>query len=118
MTPATSGRSRSLAFLALRGRFSRSIPDRRRTLFLVTGAAATGWIGWSGHVLTLPLTMLFPALWAWRQRFLTLPGVASTCDAAAWRHDYFGALFPLNPGGIVPDGPSLSTLVNRPIPQP
>ena len=45
-------------------------------------------------------------------------GVASTCDAAAWRHDYFGALFPLNPGGIVPDGPSLSTLVNRPIPQP
>lgn len=63
-----------------------------------------------------PLWM-FPALWAWRQRFLNLPRVASTCDAAAWRHDYFGALFPLNPGGIVPDGPSLSTLVNRPIPQ-
>ena len=64
-----------------------------------------------------PLWM-FPALWAWRQRFLALPGVASTCDAAAWRHDYFGALFPLNPGGIVPDGPNLSTLVNQPVPQP
>ena len=64
-----------------------------------------------------PLWM-FPALWAWRQRFLNLPGVASTCDSAAWRHDYFGALFPLNPGGIVPDGPTLSTLVNQPVPQP
>ncbi|MED5321168.1 MAG: glutathione S-transferase family protein, partial [Cyanobacteriota bacterium] len=39
-------------------------------------------------------------------------GVADTCDGNAWRHDYFGALFPLNPGGIVPAGPDLSTLVN------
>ena len=64
-----------------------------------------------------PLWML-PELWKWRQRFMALPGVDATCDAAAWRHDYFGALFPLNPGGIVPQGPKLSTLVNSTIPQP
>ena len=54
----------------------------------------------------------YPNLWKWRQRFYRLPGVADTCDGTAWRHDYFGALFPLNPGGIVPAGPDLSTLVN------
>ena len=54
----------------------------------------------------------YPHLWAWRKRFYALPGVADTCDGNAWRHDYFGALFPLNPGGIVPAGPDLSTLVN------
>ena len=59
----------------------------------------------------------FPRLWAWRKRFHGLPGVAETCDAKAWRQDYFGALFPLNPGGIVPAGPKLSTLVNSTIPQ-
>jgi len=59
----------------------------------------------------------FPHLWAWRKRFHGLPGVAETCDALAWRQDYFGALFPLNPGGIVPAGPELSTLVNSTIPQ-
>ncbi|MGC6482041.1 MAG: glutathione S-transferase C-terminal domain-containing protein [Synechococcus sp.] len=60
----------------------------------------------------------FPALWRWRQRFYALPGVARTCDGDAWRHDYFGALFPLNPGGIVPAGPELSTLVQGAAAQP
>lgn len=64
-----------------------------------------------------PLWM-FPSLWSWRQRFYALPGVASTCDGDAWRTDYFGALFPLNPGGIVPGGPDLSTLVNSPVALP
>ena len=53
----------------------------------------------------------FPALWRWRQRFFALPGVASTCCDQAWRTDYFGALFPLHPSGIVPAGPALATLV-------
>lgn len=53
-----------------------------------------------------------PNLWRWRQRFLALPGVAETCDGRAWREDYFGALFPLHPSGIVPAGPDLSKLVN------
>ena len=55
---------------------------------------------------------MFPALWRWRQRFYALPEVAATCDGEAWRKDYFGALFPLNPGGLVPAAPELSTLVN------
>lgn len=47
----------------------------------------------------------FPGLWAWRARFLALPGVAATCFPAAWRRDYFGALFPLHPSSIIPAGP-------------
>lgn len=53
----------------------------------------------------------FPGLWRWRQRFFALSGVAETCCDQAWREDYFGALFPLNPSGIVPAGPALATLV-------
>jgi len=57
-----------------------------------------------------PLWQL-PALWAWRARFFALPGVAACCFPEAWRADYFGALFPLHPSGIVPAGPELATLV-------
>lgn len=39
-----------------------------------------------------------------------LPGVADTCDVDAIKRDYFGNLFPLNPGGIVPLGPDLTNL--------
>ena len=53
-----------------------------------------------------------PALWAWRARFFALPGVAACCFPEAWRADYFGALFPLHPSGIIPAGPDLATLVN------
>ena len=56
----------------------------------------------------------FPALWQWRGRFWRLPGVAGTCFPDAWRRDYFGALFPLHPSGIVPAGPELATLVGAP----
>jgi putative glutathione S-transferase len=57
----------------------------------------------------------FPKLWDWRRRLYRQPGVQASCDAEAWRHDYFGALFPLNPGGIVPTGPDLTTLVSSDI---
>ncbi|MCP9809732.1 glutathione S-transferase C-terminal domain-containing protein [Cyanobium sp. HWJ4-Hawea] len=60
-----------------------------------------------------PLWQL-PALWQWRSRFYGLPGVAASCDDQAWRRDYFGALFPLHPSGIVPAGPPLATLVTTP----
>jgi putative glutathione S-transferase len=65
----------------------------------------------------LPLWQL-PALWRWRARFFALEGVAATCCAQAWRRDYFGALFPLHPSGIVPAGPDLARLVNSPPPAP
>ncbi len=39
-----------------------------------------------------------------------LPGIAATCDVEAIKRDYFGNLFPLNPGGIIPLGPELSAL--------
>ena len=60
----------------------------------------------------------FPRIWQWRQKLFTLPGVQASCNAQAWKHDYFGALFPLNPGGIVPAAPDLSTLVNSSVPTP
>ncbi len=69
--------------------------------------------GCSGHQL-----WEFPQLWSWRQRFFALPGVAETCDAEAWTRDYFGALFPLNPGGIVPSAPILSRLIQSPVAHP
>ena len=53
----------------------------------------------------------FPEILSWRRRFYTLSGVAETCDVEAWRRDYFGALFPLNPSGIIPAGPDLNMLV-------
>jgi glutathionyl-hydroquinone reductase len=40
-----------------------------------------------------------------------LPGIAATCDIDAVKRDYFGNLFPLNPGGIVPIGPGWDDLL-------
>lgn len=40
-----------------------------------------------------------------------LPGVADTCDLESVKRDYYGNLFPLNPGGIIPSGPDLSSLL-------
>ena len=40
-----------------------------------------------------------------------LPGVASTCDLEAVKRDYYGNLFPLNPGGIIPSGPDMTSLL-------
>ena len=39
-----------------------------------------------------------------------LPNIAATCDVDAIKRDYFGNLFPLNPGGIIPVGPELVAL--------
>ncbi|MFM7437778.1 MAG: glutathione S-transferase family protein [Snowella sp.] len=40
-----------------------------------------------------------------------LPGVAQTCNLEQVKQDYYGNLFPINPGGIVPMGPDLSNLL-------
>ncbi|MGB5900081.1 MAG: glutathione S-transferase family protein [Geitlerinemataceae cyanobacterium] len=39
-----------------------------------------------------------------------LPGVAETCDLESVKRDYYGNLFPLNPGGIIPIGPDVDFL--------
>ncbi|MBD2113777.1 MULTISPECIES: glutathione S-transferase family protein [Cyanophyceae] len=44
------------------------------------------------------------------RRLYQLPGVAETCDIEAVKRDYYGNLFPLNPGGIIPSGPDLGYL--------
>ncbi|MGL5875629.1 MAG: glutathione S-transferase family protein [Xenococcaceae cyanobacterium] len=40
-----------------------------------------------------------------------LPKVADTCNIEAVKRDYYGNLFPLNPGGIIPVGPDLTNLL-------
>ncbi|MEM7758725.1 MAG: glutathione S-transferase family protein [Cyanobacteria bacterium P01_A01_bin.40] len=40
-----------------------------------------------------------------------LPGVAATCDLESVKRDYYGNLFPLNPGGIIPLGPDITSLL-------
>ena len=40
-----------------------------------------------------------------------LPGVANTCNLEAVKRDYYGNLFPLNPGGIIPLGPDVTSLL-------
>ncbi|MBE9039877.1 glutathione S-transferase family protein [Oscillatoriales cyanobacterium LEGE 11467] len=40
-----------------------------------------------------------------------LPGVAKTCDLDSIKRDYYGNLFPLNPGGIIPSGPDMANLM-------
>ncbi|MEO1067555.1 MAG: glutathione S-transferase C-terminal domain-containing protein [Cyanobacteria bacterium J06638_6] len=44
------------------------------------------------------------------RRLYQLPGIADTCDIEAVKRDYYGNLFPLNPGGIIPTGPDLDYL--------
>jgi len=40
-----------------------------------------------------------------------LPGVAGTCDMESVKQAYYGNLFPLNPGGIIPSGPDVTNLL-------
>ncbi|MGK7896361.1 MAG: glutathione S-transferase family protein [Xenococcus sp. (in: cyanobacteria)] len=40
-----------------------------------------------------------------------LPGVANTCDLQQVKKDYYGNLFPLNPGGIIPVGQDINYLL-------
>ncbi len=47
-------------------------------------------------------------LGAYLRDIYQLPGVATTCDLESVKRDYYGNLFPLNPGGIIPNGPILA----------
>jgi putative glutathione S-transferase len=50
-------------------------------------------------------------LGAYLRDLYQLPGVASTCDLESVKRDYYGNLFPLNPGGIIPIGPDITNLL-------
>lgn len=40
-----------------------------------------------------------------------IPGIAETCKLEDIKRDYYGNLFPLNPGGIIPSTPNVSRLL-------
>lgn len=50
-------------------------------------------------------------LGAYLRDIYQLPGVADTCSLEDIKKDYYGNLFPLNPGGIIPSGPDLTNLL-------
>jgi glutathionyl-hydroquinone reductase len=52
----------------------------------------------------------YPHLLGYLQKIYQLPGVAATCNFPTILADYYGNLFPLNPGGIIPLLPDLSYL--------
>ncbi|MDJ0649626.1 MAG: glutathione S-transferase family protein [Xenococcaceae cyanobacterium MO_188.B19] len=43
------------------------------------------------------------------QDIYQLPGVGDTCDIESVKRDYYGNLFPLNPGGIIPVSPDIKS---------
>nr|WP_245395611.1 glutathione S-transferase family protein [Anthocerotibacter panamensis] len=53
----------------------------------------------------------YPNLGAYLRDLYQLPGVAGTCDLESIKQDYYGNLFPLNPGGIIPAGPDMASLL-------
>jgi glutathionyl-hydroquinone reductase len=56
----------------------------------------------------------YPQLQAYLQQIYQLAGVAGTCNFLTILQDYYGNLFPLNPGGIIPQLPDLSYLMESP----
>jgi glutathionyl-hydroquinone reductase len=52
----------------------------------------------------------YPQLQTYLREIYHLPGVAATCNFQTILQDYYGNLFPLNPGGIIPLLPDLSYL--------
>lgn len=50
-------------------------------------------------------------LGAYLRDLYQLGSVAGTCDLESVKNDYYGNLFPLNPGGIIPSGPDITYLL-------
>lgn len=53
----------------------------------------------------------YPHLSGYLRDLYQLPGIAATFDGDVVLRDYYGNLFPLNPGGIIPIGPDWSALL-------
>jgi len=56
----------------------------------------------------------YPNLSGYLRDIYQRPGVAATCDIPAVKRDYYGNLFPLNPGGLIPAGPDIEALLQAP----
>jgi glutathionyl-hydroquinone reductase len=54
----------------------------------------------------------YPQIEAYVQNIYHLPGVAATCNFPTILQDYYGNLFPLNPGGIIPQLPDLRLMLD------
>jgi glutathionyl-hydroquinone reductase len=53
----------------------------------------------------------YPNLGSYLRDIYQLNGVAVTCKLEQVKQDYFGNLFPLNPGGIIPTTPDITNLL-------
>ena len=53
----------------------------------------------------------YPNLGGYLKDIYQLSGVAETCKLEEVKRDYYGNLFPLNPGGIIPSTPNLNSLI-------
>ncbi|WP_088891347.1 glutathione S-transferase family protein [Leptolyngbya ohadii] len=53
----------------------------------------------------------YPNLSGYLRDLYQLPGVAETCNLEIIKRDYYGNLFPLNPGGIIPTGSTFDHLL-------
>ncbi|MEA5507549.1 glutathione S-transferase family protein [Halotia wernerae UHCC 0503] len=51
-------------------------------------------------------------LGAYLRDMYQLKSVADTCDLESVKYDYYGSLFPLNPGSIIPAGPDITYLLD------
>lgn len=71
--------------MAWRVRSLRSIPEWALNGVSVTLAIAASAVGWSGHVLALPVAFLFPTLWAFSSSRLTAAAVSMGYFLAASR---------------------------------
>ncbi|SSC73777.1 unnamed protein product [Ciceribacter sp. T2.26MG-112.2] len=56
-----------------------------RTVVLVALSAITGWIGWSGHVLLIPIAVAYPLLWSLARTRLQATAVSAAYFLAASR---------------------------------
>tara|TARA_B100000945_G_scaffold271_1_gene253 strand:+ start:806 stop:1780 length:975 start_codon:yes stop_codon:yes gene_type:complete len=54
----------------------------------------------------------FPNIIKWRKKIFNMYNIKKTCDVNTWRKEYFGALFPLNPSSIIPQGENITSIVN------
>ena len=53
----------------------------------------------------------YPNLGGYLRDLYQIPGIVETCKLEDVKRDYYGNLFPLNPGGIIPSTPNVSRLL-------